>query len=115
MNDEERARALCDISHLNFKMFKSPEEIDKMIDLSGEGYQFVRIVEQENGRKEVLRLFNDNERHPREGEITATLKRFVAKAPWSHFLRDMDHVVLIITEDGVIICLPEICGSDIRC
>ena len=85
LNDEERARALCDISHLNFKMFKSPEEIDKMIDLSGEGYQFVRIVEQENGRKEVLRLFNDNERHPREGEITATLKRFVAKAPMVAF------------------------------
>lgn len=85
LNDEERARALCDISHLNFKLFKSPGEIDKMIDLSGEGYQFVRIVEQENGRKEVLRLFNDNERHPREGEITATLKRFVAKAPMVAF------------------------------
>ena len=85
LNDEERARALCDISHLNFKMFKSPEEIDKIIDLSGEGYQFVRIVEQENGRKEVLRLFSDNERHPREGEITATLKRFVAKAPMVAF------------------------------
>lgn len=85
MTDEERAQALCDISNLNIKNFKTPEEIDKMIDLSGEGYQFVRIVEQENGRKEVLRLFNDNERHPREEQISATLKRFVAKAPMIAF------------------------------
>ncbi len=85
LNDEERAKALCKISSLNFKMFKTPEEIEEIIDLSGEDYQFVRIVEQENGRKEVLRLFNDNERHPREGEISATLKRFIAKAPMVAF------------------------------
>lgn len=85
LNDEERARELCKISDLNFKMFKSPEEIEKIIDLSSEGYQFVRVVEQENGRKEVLRLFSDNERHPREREISATLKRFIAKAPMIAF------------------------------
>ena len=32
-------------------MFKSPEEIDKVVDLSGEGYQFVRIAEQKDGKK----------------------------------------------------------------
>ncbi len=51
MTDEERAKALCKISDLNFKMFKSPEEIDKVVDLSGEGYQFVRIAEQKDGKK----------------------------------------------------------------
>lgn len=85
MTDEERAKALCKISDLNFKMFKSPEEIDKVVDLSGEGYQFVRIAEQKDGKKAFLRLFNDNQRHPRETEITAMLKRFVAKAPMVAF------------------------------
>ncbi|MFR7879287.1 MAG: Gldg family protein [Butyricimonas paravirosa] len=115
LNDEERARALCDISHLNFKMFKSPEEIDKMIDLSGEGYQFVRIVEQENGRKEVLRLFNDNERHPREGEITATLKRFVAKAPMVAFSTGYGSRSINNYGGRGYYLFAEICGSDIRC
>lgn len=85
MTDEERAKALCKISDLNFKMFKSPEEIDKIVDLSGEGYQFVRVAEQKDGKKAFLRLFNDNQRHPRETEITAMLKRFVAKAPMVAF------------------------------
>ena len=85
LSDEERAKELCKISDLNFKNFKSPEEIEKMIDLRGEDYQFVRVVEQENGRREVLRLFNDNERHPREREVSATLKRFIANAPMIAF------------------------------
>lgn len=85
LNDEERMRALCKISSLDPDMFKSPDEIEKIIDLSSEEYQFVRIAEQEDGQKAVLRLFNDNERHPRETEITATLKRLVAKAPMVAF------------------------------
>lgn len=85
LNDEERAKALCKISQLNFKMFKSPEEIAKIIDLSGEGYQFVRVAELTNGKKEMLRLFSDNERHPREGEISATLKRLISEAPMVAF------------------------------
>lgn len=85
LNDEERAREICKISSLNFKMFKSPAEIEKIIDLSDEGWQFVRIAERPDGQQEVLRLFNDNERHPREGEISATIKRFIAKAPMVAF------------------------------
>ena len=40
---------------------------------------------QKDGKKAFLRLFNDNQRHPRETEITAMLKRFVAKAPMVAF------------------------------
>ena len=116
MTDEERAKALCKISDLNFKMFKSPEEIDKIVDLSGEGYQFVRVAEQKDGKKAFLRLFNDNQRHPRETEITAMLKRFVAKAPMVAFSKGYgSRGVLIITGDVVSIYSQKICGSVIRC
>lgn len=85
MSDEERAKELCKICDLNFDKLKTPREIEEMIDLSAEGYQFVRIAELANGKKEVLRLFSDNERHPREGEITAALKRLVEDAPMVAF------------------------------
>ena len=116
LSDEERAKELCKISDLNFKNFKSPEEIEKMIDLRGEDYQFVRVVEQENGRREVLRLFNDNERHPREREVSATLKRFIANAPMIAFSTGYGSLaVLIITEGEVFICSLRTCGFAIRC
>lgn len=85
LNDEERMKALCKISSLSPKMFKTPEEIEQIEDLSGEGYQFVRIAERANGQKAVVRLFNDNERHPREAEISATLKKLVGKSPMVAF------------------------------
>lgn len=85
LNDEERMKALCKISKLDPELFMSPGEIGKITDLSSEGYQFVRIAECPDGRREVLRMFNDNERHPREAEISAALKRLIASAPMVAF------------------------------
>ena len=76
---------------------------------------FVRIAEQKMVKKRFLRLFNDNQRHPRETEITAMLKRFVAKAPMVAFSTDTVHGVLIIMEDVVSIYLRKIYGSVIHC
>lgn len=85
LNDEERARELCEISDIDFDDLLTPREIDEKIDLSEEGYQFLRIAELPDGRKEVLRLYNDNERHPRESEVSAALKRLVDDAPMIAF------------------------------
>ncbi len=85
LSPEERAKELCKISDLNFKNFKTPQEINEIIDLSAEQYKFVRIIELKSGKKEVLRLFNDNARHPGEPEITATLKRLVEEPPMVAF------------------------------
>lgn len=86
LSDEERAKKLCEVHDLNFKDFLSPEEIRAMVDLKGEGNKFVRIIERENGQKTFLRLYNDNEKHPKEAEISAALKRFTCEAPLVAFI-----------------------------
>lgn len=86
LTDEEKAVKLSKILDLDFDMFLSPEKIRQVIDLSGEGNRFVRVLERENGQKSFLRLYDDNEKHPSEREISAALKRFVVKSPRVAFL-----------------------------
>lgn len=78
MTDEERAREIAKSWKFDFDDFLTPEEINERIDLSAEEYHFVREIERENGQKTFLRIFNDNQRHPGESEITAALKRMIA-------------------------------------
>lgn len=87
MTDEERAVALCDITNLPFEELLGPEQIDELIDLKEENYNFVRVVENAEGESVTLRLFNDNSRHPEEAEISAALKRLSnEKAPLVAFI-----------------------------
>lgn len=86
--DEEKAQKMAKILNLDIKMFMTPAEIREKIDLSPEGNRFIRIIERENGQKNILRLYNDNEKHPSETEITTALKRFVVKSPKVAFLTD---------------------------
>lgn len=86
LNDRERAEKIAGIQHLDFKMFLAPEEIKKQIDLSGEDYRFVRLVERESGEKTFLRVFDDMQRIPFEAEITAAFKRLVTRLPKVAFL-----------------------------
>ncbi len=83
---EERAQKMANILNLDLKMFLTPEQIKEKIDLSSEGNRFVRIVEYGDGQKNILRLYNDNEKHPSETEISTALKRFVVKSPKVAFL-----------------------------
>ena len=83
---EERAQKMANILNLDIKMFLTPEQIREQIDLSSEGNRFIRVIERENGQKSVLRLYNDNEKHPSETEISAALKRFIVKSPKVAFL-----------------------------
>lgn len=86
LQGRERAERICKIMELDFDMFLSPEEIDKIIDLKPEGYRFLRVLERENGQKTILRLYNDMMKHPSETEITTALKRFLVPAPKVAFL-----------------------------
>ena len=86
LQGKERAERICKIMELDFDMFLSPEEIDKVIDLKPEGYRFLRVLERENGQKTILRLYNDMMKHPSETEITTALKRFLVPAPKVAFL-----------------------------
>lgn len=86
MTLEEKAKEMAEIRDLKLKLFKSPEEIRKIIDLTGEGNTFVRLVERYDGQKAFLRIYNDMMKHPSEAEITAVFKRMVMKLPKVGFL-----------------------------
>jgi ABC-2 type transport system permease protein len=60
--------------------------ISKDVDLSGEGFRFVRRLKRENGKSTFLRLYDDNMRTPSETEITAAFKRLVMELPLVGFV-----------------------------
>lgn len=72
---------------LNIKMFMKPEEFRKIIDLSGEYNRFIRLLERESGEKTFLRVYEDNQKHPHEREISAAMKRLVMSLPKVGFVQ----------------------------
>ncbi len=75
--DKEKMQKLCASLGLKEKMFKPVEEVEKEygVDLSKEGYQFVRKLTAKNGKSSWLRIFNDMSKHPAEKEIAAAVKQ----------------------------------------
>lgn len=90
LTDKQRMERACVIMGLDPSLFLSKEELDKQVDLSGEHYHFVRILETPDGKKAYLRLFNDMRKYPGEREISATLERLVAKLPTVGFVAGHD-------------------------
>lgn len=86
MSLEEQAKGVAELRDLDFKLFMPPAELKKTIDLTDEGNTFVRVVQRENGQKAFLRIYEDFQKFPSEGEITAALKRMVTKLPRIGFL-----------------------------
>ena len=72
---------VCKIYGLDSNKFMGPEEIRKIIDLSGENNTFVRQIVRDNGEKAWLRIYNDMQRFPSEKEISAAFKRMVMDLP----------------------------------
>jgi ABC-2 type transport system permease protein len=87
LTDRQRMERACVIEDLDPDLFLSEDELKKQIDLSGEHYHFIRVLETEDGRKGYLRLFNDMQKQPGEREITAALKRIAMKLPTVGFVR----------------------------
>ncbi|WP_018338624.1 Gldg family protein [Butyricimonas synergistica] len=86
MTTQERAERLMELYKVNRKLFLKPGEVDKLVDLSGEGKRFVRELVRDNGERTFLRIFNDFEKLPSEAEITAAFKRITMKLPVVGFL-----------------------------
>ena len=78
------------VYNLNPKLFKSPEQMKEIIDLSGEQNSFVRVLETHDGRRTYLRDFNDNMRVPSEAEITAAIRKMVETPPVVAFIKGHD-------------------------
>lgn len=79
-----RARAIriCEQYDLDSNRLKTKEDIDKMVDLSGEGYTFIRQIVRDNGQKDWLRTYNEGiSRQPTEAEITVAFKRMIMSLP----------------------------------
>lgn len=71
----EEARKIAQSEGLNFDEVLSPEEINKIIDLSGEGYRVTRLLEDDKGNKAFLRMYDDLNPYPSEQEISVALLR----------------------------------------
>ena len=87
LSDEEIVEKLCETMSLNPKMFMKPEEFHKIIDLSDEYNRFIRVLERESGEKTFLRVYEDNQKHPHEREISAAMKRLVMDLPKVGFVQ----------------------------
>lgn len=76
-----KARKVCERYDIDSCMLKNREEIDQLVDLSGEGYTFIRQLVRDNGQKEWLRVYDYEGAFPSEGEISVAFKRMVMELP----------------------------------
>jgi ABC-2 type transport system permease protein len=87
LSDRERMLKITKSHRLDSNMFKRPEELKTIIDLSPEKNRFVRLLERDNGQKTFLRVYDDGQIFPTESEISAAFKRLVMKLPHVAFLK----------------------------
>lgn len=78
-SEEQKARKMAELYKMSFQKVNGPEAVDTTIDLSGEGYHFVRVFEDESGKRAFLRVFADMVHQPGEAEISAALKRLTVE------------------------------------
>ena len=85
LSDQEKAAKMAHINKVNLKKFLSPDqlgELEEKLDLETEDYRFFRVIEGgPYGRMARLRLYEDQEKHPGEMEITAAMKTLYADLP----------------------------------
>ena len=80
----EQARKACEMYGMDSTKLISKEEVDRMVDLSEEGYGFVQQIVRDNGQKEWLRV--PTTQILSEAEISVALKRMVMKLPKIAFI-----------------------------
>lgn len=90
LDDRQRMDTLCTLNDWDADRFLPYEEVAKTVDLSGERYRFVRVIERENGQRVFLRLYEDQSRQPGETEISTALKTLVSPTPLVGFVTGHD-------------------------
>ena len=84
----EQMKRIAETVDFDTNKVKTPEEIRKIIDLSGEGNRFVRLLESGNGKKTFLRIYEDfNGAFPHESEISAAFKHLIIDLPLVGFVK----------------------------
>lgn len=84
LSEKQRFDTLSKLQNWDFKVVPY-NEIASKVDLSPEGFRFVRVIESK-GRQVFLRTFEDSQRIPTEQEITAAIKKLVMKLPLVGFV-----------------------------
>ena len=84
LNLWQKARKACEMYGMDSTKLLSKEELDKIVDLSEEGYSFVEQIVRDNGQKEWLRIGPSQILN--EAEISVALKRMVMKLPKIAFI-----------------------------
>lgn len=75
------------VYNLNPRLFKSPDEIHQIVDLSSEQNTFVRILKTQDGNYTFIRDFQDMQSTPSEAEITAAIKKMISTPPTVAFIK----------------------------
>ena len=84
----EQMKRIAETVDFDTNKVKTPEEIRKIIDLSGEGNRFVRLLESGNGKKTFLRIYEDfNGAFPHESEISAAFNHLIIDLPLVGFVK----------------------------
>ena len=83
---EERAKRFIADCEMKPRLFLTPDAMREVRDLTGETDRLVREFKREDGRSTFLRVFDDFVGNPMEPEITAALKRLVARMPMVGFV-----------------------------
>lgn len=78
LSEKQVADSIAIVEDIDIRDFLSPDEIDSLIDLSGENYRFVREIKNKNGKSEFLRIYDDPYVHPNEKEVTTAFKLLTA-------------------------------------
>lgn len=84
LDAEGKARKMAEICRVDFRKFLTPDEIAETagrLNFADEDYRFLRVIERGDGSSSRLRMYEDQERHPGEMEITAAMKRLVCDVP----------------------------------
>ncbi|MBO9632552.1 MAG: Gldg family protein [Chitinophagaceae bacterium] len=85
LTDEQRVDTLRKLQNWKFNI-QPYSDISKDVDLGPENYRFVRLLENSDGKKTFLRVFDDMMLFPSEAEISAAFKRMVMELPVAGFL-----------------------------
>lgn len=91
LSDEERAKLLCYINHLDFEMLLTPEQVRRRFDTRPYDNQIVRVFERGNGMKDVLPLYGGHNPYAGERGITSVLKHLAGERFWVTYVEKHSH------------------------
>lgn len=100
LNDRQRLDAQKHLYQWDFDILPY-EKIAEEVDLRPENFRVVRVITTPEGKRSLLRFFDDSESLPREAEISASFKKLVANLPEVAFVEGQNERSLNdLTDNG---------------